>query len=171
MVEPWRVVVAAGAKEQEGRSVPDPTWLIAVNATSLAVAISVNLAMLFQMVEKVPYVVAAPVVIVGWYISSFLLIGIVAAAQSHAELPAGESRTFSQAYYYAIMAAAIYWGVATMLTATAVGIFKGRFAVKFKLTTAQRTLMLQVIIFLGYWLAAAAVYARIESWSYLDSGE
>lgn len=57
-----------------------------------------------------------------------------------------------------------------MLAVTAYGVFRGRYATKFKLTTAQRTLMLQTILFVGYVLAAAEVYSYIEGWEYLDAG-
>ena len=56
-----------------------------------------------------------------------------------------------------------------MLVVTALGVFLGRYSHDFKLTFSQRTLMFQVILFLCYLLSAAAVYARIEDWDYLDA--
>lgn len=169
LTQDWRIVANPSSDEQEGYGLSDPSWLIAINAVSLAVAVCTNLIMLAQMMEKLSYKIAGPVVVLGWYISSFLLIGLVAAAYN--QIPIGAGVTASQAFYYACMAAAIYFLVASMLLATAFGVFKGQYAKKFKLTTAQRTLMLQTIIFLGYVLAMAAVYSRIEGWTYLDAGE
>lgn len=126
--------------------------------------------MLMQMAEKVPYRIAAHIVITGWWLSSALLLGLVAAAPSKLPLPSSQARTWSQAYYYAILAAGVYGVIGTMLAITASGVFRGRYATKFKLTTAQRTLMLQTMVFLGYILAAAKVYSHIEGWTYLDAG-
>lgn len=98
-----------------------------------------------------------------------MLIGLVAAAPSHLPLPPGQARTFSQAYYYAVLAAALYFIVASLLVATASGVWFGRHSSDFKLTFSQKTLMIQVLLFLGYLLAAAAVYAHIEDWDYLDA--
>lgn len=145
------------------------TRLDAVIAIALAIAIIANLALLGHMSNSVRFSIAVPLTIVGFYVSSFLLIGLVAATPKHLPLPAGVNRTFSQAYYYGILAAAIYFIIATMMVFTAMGVYIGRYSRYFKLTTAQRTLMLQVMLFLGYMLAAAAVYRDIEGWQYLDA--
>jgi potassium channel subfamily K len=168
IAQEWRVVPSAASKEQEGHQLRDPPWLIAVNAVSLGVAICTNVVMLLQMAEKVSFHIATPLVIGGWYVSSLLLIGLVGAASSQLALPPGA--VMAQGFYYACIAAALYGIIGSMLVATALGVIRGKYAHKYKLTTAQRTLMLQTIVFLGYVLAAAGVYARIEGWSYLDGG-
>ena len=72
--------------------------LIAINAVSLIVALAANMSLLFNMARRLSFSIAQPVTIVGWYISSFLLIGLLAAA-SHSpsmELTAAEDRAFTQ---------------------------------------------------------------------------
>ena len=171
LAQSWRIVAdPTNTTEQQGQDVSDPSWLIIVNAISLGIAILTNMLMLMQMAEKVPYRIAALFVVFGWWISSALLLGLVAAAPSQLPLPSGQARTWSQAYYYAILAAGIYGVIGTMLAVTAYGVYRGRYATKFKLTTAQRTLMVQTMFFLGYVLAAAEVYSYIEDWPYLDAG-
>lgn len=171
LTQSWRIIAdPSSTTEQQGLQVSDPAWLIIVNALSLGIAVVTNLLMLMQMAEKIPYRVAALFVITGWWLSSILLLGLVAAAPSQLPLSSGEARTWSQAYYYAILAAGIYGFIGTMLAVTAYGVYRGRYATKFKLTTAQRTLMLQTMFFLGYILAAAKVYSYIEGWTYLDAG-
>ena len=171
LAQSWRIVADPNnSTEQQGSGVSDPSWLNIVNGLSLGIAVVTNLLMLMQMAEKVPYRFAAFFVIMGWWLSSALLLGLVAAAPSQLPLPSGQARTWSQAYYYAILAAAIYGVIGAMLAITAYGVYKGRYATKFKLTTAQRTLMLQTMFFLGYVLAAAEVYSYIEGWTYLDAG-
>ena len=141
----------------------------AVNAVSLIVAVAANLIFLAHMGNRLPFSVAQPFTIAGWYSASFLLIGLVAAAPSHLLLPTGEDRTFSQAYYYAILAAAVYFVLASMLVVTSLGVYLGRYSRDVKLTFSQRTLMVQTILFLGYLMAAAAVYSKIEGWEFLDA--
>ena len=118
------------------------------------------------MTSRLSFSFAQPTIIVGWYISSFLLIGLVSAAPIHLPL---QNRTFSQAFYYAILAAAVYFIVASMMVVTAFGVYIGRYSRRFKLTMGQRALMFQTVTFLGYLLAAGAVYSRIEGWDFLDA--
>lgn len=172
LTQSWRIIAdPTNTTEQQGLEVSNPSWLTAVNALSLGVAAVTNLVMLMQMAEKIPYRIGAGFVIIGWWLSSALLLGLVAAAPSQLSVPSGQAPTWSQAYYYAILATGIYGVIGTMLAITAYGgVYRGRYATKYKLTTAQRTLMLQTIVFLGYVLAAAEVYSYIEGWKYLDAG-
>ncbi len=147
----------------------DCSRVMAVNAVSFVIAIIANVFLLANNFGRIPFKIAQPVTILGWYIASFMLIGLVAAAPSHLPLPPGQARTFSQAYYYAILAAALYFIVASLLVATASGVWFGQYTSDFKLTFSQKTLMIQVLLFLGYLLSVAAVYAYIEDWDYLDA--
>lgn len=165
----WRTTVLSTSTESEGPAIPDPGWLLAVNAVSLALALVANVALLGQMVDRIPFRIGAPVTIVGWYASSFMLIGLVAAAPAHLPLPAGTLSTFSQAFYYACFAGALYFILSTMLSITACGVWMWHFSRGFQLTMNQRSLMLQTIMLLGYLLAAGAVYSSIEGWIYLDA--
>lgn len=151
------------------RTRADCSRVLAVNAVSFVVAIIANLFLLANNFGRIPFKIAQPATIIGWYVASFMLIGLVAAAPSHLALPPGQARTFSQAYYYAILAAALYFMVASLLVATATGVWFGRYSSDFKLTFSQKTLMIQVLLFIGYLLSAAAVYAYIEDWDYLDA--
>ncbi|KAI7555438.1 hypothetical protein KC346_g23673, partial [Hortaea werneckii] len=56
-----------------------------------------------------------------------------------------------------------------MLSCTAWGVWIGNYSSEFKLSLAQRSLMLQTILFLAYVLAAGGVYARVEGWDFLNS--
>lgn len=169
LVMDWRTTVSPTSTESEGTHISDPRWLVAVNAISLVLAIIANFALLAQMTDQLRYTISAPITIVGWFISSFMLIGLVAATPAHLPLPDTRLATYSQAFYYACFAAAIYFGLSVMLTATAVGVHIYHFAVGYKLTMSQRSLMLQTMFFLGYLLAAGAVYSSIEGWDYLDA--
>ena len=52
---------------------------------------------------------------------------------------------------------------------TVYGAYKGHYPAEFKLTTSQRTLMLQYILLMIYLLGGAGVYARIEGWTFTDA--
>jgi potassium channel subfamily K len=165
----WRTTISPLSVEAEGTFITDPRWLVGVNAASLAIAIVANLTLLAQMGGQLRFNVASPITIVGWLISGFIDIGLVAAAPSCLPLPADQLSTYSQAYYYAVFAGALYIMLSTMLMVTAYGAWVGKHSSEFKLTMAQRSLMLQTMLFLGYVLAAGAVYARVEDWIYLDA--
>lgn len=128
-----------------------------------------NLALLFHMGRALSFAVAQPITIVGWYVSSFLLIALVVAAPARLRLPSPPEHGFTQAFYYAIIAAVLYFIVASLLLVTVYGAYRGRYSQEFKLTVSQRTLMLQTISFLCYLLLGALVFSRIEGWDYLDS--
>ncbi len=76
---------------------------------------------------------------------------------------------WSQAFYYAIYSATLYFIVASLLVVTYFGAQAGHYDKDFQLTTAQRTLMLQSIMFLIYLLVGALVFSTVEGWNYLDA--
>ena len=166
----WRVTVGPDQSEDNGDTVPDPPWLIGINALSLVLALTANVALLFNMARRLDFSIAQPITIVGWYVAAFLLIGLIVAA-SHApsmQLPPEANPALTGAFYYAVMAAGIYIVVASLMAVTAWGAYRGRYSKTFQLTNSQRTLMLQTIAYLVYMLGGAAVYAHIEDWLFLN---
>ena len=121
------------------------------------------------MARRLSFAIAQPITIIGWYISSIILIGLVAAATYDLKLPAAEDRALGQAFYYAIMSASLYFIIASLMCFTVFGAYKGQYPKEFELTTSQRTLMLQTIAYLVYLMVGAVVFAHIESWTYLDT--
>ena len=122
------------------------------------------------MARRLSFSIAQPITIIGWYISSFLLIGLIVAA-SYApsmQLPPEQNPRLTGAFYYATMAAGLYFIVASLMVVTVWGAFKGHYSKTFQLTMSQRTLMLQTIAYLVYLLGGAAVYAHIENWLFLN---
>ena len=55
------------------------------------------------------------------------------------------------------------------MVVTVYGARRGHYNREFKLTTSQRTLMLQTISFMIYTVGGAGVYAKIEGWMFLDA--
>ncbi|KAI4256463.1 MAG: hypothetical protein LQ352_002069, partial [Teloschistes flavicans] len=170
LVENWRVIVphGPGGNEAHGFNVKDPGWLIAVNTVSLVFALGANLALLLNMARRLSFSIAQPITIIGWLISSILLIALVVTATYSLKLP-GQDRALTQAFYYAIIASGLYFIIAALMCVTVYGAYKGHYPKEFKLTMSQRTLMLQTISFMVYMLLGALVFYHVEGWQYLDA--
>lgn len=141
--------------------------LIAINAVSLVFALIANLALLLNMARRLSFSKAQPITIIGWYIASVLLISLIAAAVHIEKIPQ-ENRALTQAFYYANIAAVLYFIIATLMSITVYGAQMGHYPKEFKLTMSQRTLMLQTMSFIVYMIAGGAVYSKIEGWKFLD---
>src|ERR1700761_235502 len=146
--------------------------LIAINSVSLFFALAANLALLLNMAKRIPFAIAQSITIIGWYISGLLLIALVAVANSKSSgflMQPYSDHVLSQAFYYAILAAILYLIIASLMVFTVWGVFRGHHDKQFSLTTAQRTLMLQTVIFMMYLLLGALVFKHIENWQYEDA--
>ena len=169
LVESWRQAIPPGSSIFDAVFVSDPAWLIAVNAVQLAVAVISNLFLLLNMTKRVRFSIAQPITIVGWYLSAMCLIALTATAGGPLAIEdAGEDSVWSQAFYYAIYSAVLYFIVASLMTVTVWGAYTGHYGKSFELTMSQRTLMLQTLAFLVYLLLGALVFSTIEDWNYLD---
>lgn len=142
--------------------------LLAVNGLSLGLAIIANFSLLLNMARRLSFPVAQPITIIGWYLSSILLIADVASIIHIVKVP-GQRRALTQAFYYAIFAAVLYFIIASLMVFTVIGAWRGHYSKEFKLNTSQRTLMLQTISFMIYMVGGAGVYAKIEGWMFLDA--
>ncbi|KAI9797372.1 MAG: Potassium channel [Candelina submexicana] len=169
LAQNWRVEIPPdGGTEEHGFDIKDPKWVLAVNGISLAVALISNLALLLNMARRVSFTIAQPITIIGWYITSILLIALIGANSTVLQLPSPPNHAMTQAFYYAIIAAVLYFLCASLMVGTVYGVYKGHYDREFKLTISQRTLMLQTISYLIYLLAGGAVFAHIEKWKFLD---
>ena len=122
------------------------------------------------MARRLSFRIAQPITILGFWIASILLIGlIVNASSSHSFHEDIKNQALTQAYYYAIFAAGLYQIISYLMCVTVYGAYKGHYSKEFKLTVAQRTLMLQTIALMVYLLLGALVYSHIEGWKFLDA--
>lgn len=168
LVRPWRQHFPPGSDIDKAVFVEDPIWLTVVNAIQLAMALVANLILLLNMAKKIKFTIAQPITIVTWYISAILLMALaVTASGPLIEEPQNEY-IWSQAFFYGIYAAVLYFFCSSLMVVTFWGALKGHYSKDFQLTTSQRTLMLQTIMFLVYLLIGALVFSRIENWAYLD---
>lgn len=169
LVKYWRQHIPPGSDVTKAVYVKDPLWLTVVNAVQLALAIIANVFLLLNMTKRVRFSIAQPITIAGWYISAICLIALCATASGPLDLQPQIEYVWSQAFYYGLFAAIIYFIVASLMVITVWGAQTGHYGKDFELTTSQRTLMLQTILFLVYLLLGAFVFSKIEGWNYLDS--
>ncbi|KAF3061701.1 Outward-rectifier potassium channel TOK1 [Daldinia childiae] len=169
LVKYWRQHIPPGSDITKAVYVKDPLWLTVVNAVQLALAIIANVFLLLNMTKRVRFSIAQPITIAGWYISAICLIALCATATGPLDLQPQIEYVWSQAFYYGLFAAIIYFIVASLMVITVWGAQTGHYGKDFELTTSQRTLMLQTILFLVYLLLGAFVFSKIEGWNYLDS--
>ncbi|KAI1826685.1 voltage-gated potassium channel [Xylaria intraflava] len=169
LVEPWRQHVAPGSDIKQATIIADPSWLLAVNAVQLVIAVIANFSLLLNMAKRVRFSVAQPITIVGWYTSSILLVALCATASGPLIQQPKTEFIWSQAFYYGLFAAILYFLVASLMVVTVWGAQAGHYPKHFKLTLGQRTLMLQTILFLTYLLLGALIFSHIEGWLYLDA--
>jgi potassium channel subfamily K len=172
LVRPWRQHLPPGEQVKTAPFVDDPVWLTVINAIQLAMAVVSNMFLLLNMTRRVRFTIAQPITIVGWYISAILLISLLATAAGPIyegfKYPSDEL-IWSQAFYYGMWAAILYFVDASLMLVTFYGAWTGHYNKDFNLTPSQRTLMLQTIMFLFYLLLGALVFSNIEGWNYLDA--
>ncbi|KAJ0161836.1 Outward-rectifier potassium channel TOK1 [Colletotrichum tanaceti] len=169
LVRPWRQRFPPGTDIAAAPFVEDPKWLIIINAIQLAIAIISNVFLLLNMARRVRFSLAQPVTIVGWYLSAVCLVTLNATAAGPLALEPADEHILSQAFFYGMFAAILYFVTASLMVVTVYGAHARHYAEDFQLTTAQRTLMLQTILFLLYLLLGALVFSTVEGWTYLDA--
>ncbi|KAI1387467.1 voltage-gated potassium channel [Hypoxylon trugodes] len=169
LVKYWRQHILPDSDVTKAVFIKDPPWLTIVNAVQLVIALVANAFLLLNMTKRVRFSIAQPVTIIGWYISAICLIALCATASGPLDLQPQIEYVWSQAFYYGMYAAILYFIVATLMVITVWGANRGHYGKDFELTTSQRTLMLQTIVFLVYLLLGALIFSKIEGWNYLDS--
>lgn len=133
-------------------------------------ALVANLALLMNMARRLTFAIAQSITIIGWFMASFLLIALVSVANTQSfRLDPPERHALTQAYYYAIIAAILYFIVSCLMVFTVLGAYRGHYEKEFRLTIVQRTLMMQTIAFMMYLLIGACIFSYIEDWPFLDS--
>ncbi|OIW25216.1 potassium channel [Coniochaeta ligniaria NRRL 30616] len=169
LVRPWRQHFPPGSDIQKAEYIPDPEWLLAINGVQLVIAVIANMALLLNMTKRLRFTIAQPITIVGWYFSVVCLIVLQCVASTHLRIDPWEEHVWSQAFYYGIYAAILYFIDASLMAVTFWGAYTDHYDKDFLLTPSQRTLMLQTIMFLMYLLLGALVFSEIEGWNYLDA--
>ena len=163
--------------ELSGRPYPDPHWCFDLNVVSLVAGFVGNIFLLFNFTGRVRYIIALPATIIIWYIASGILIGITAGMHIY-DPPVGDLQVYSQGYWYAVIAAVLYFVCNNLLFINMLGYMLGHYPQRFELDDHQRTLILQTMLFFLWLAGGAAIFSHIEStgansgqayqWGYVD---
>ncbi|KAJ3879647.1 hypothetical protein F5051DRAFT_451367 [Lentinula edodes] len=171
LAQTWRVQISGGESETQGQRISDPHWLIGLNAASLILALLANVLLLFNFAHRVRYIIAQPLTISLWYLSSLLLIIPLALTPSITPPSNVSQHALSQSYYYALLSAILYGILSTLLLLHFIfslppfSAYPASFAT---LTIPQRTLMLQTISFTLYLALGAGIFSALEGWEFCD---
>lgn len=89
--------------------------------------------------------------------------------------PARPYETYTQGFWYAIIAACLYLVCSIILMVNMLGYFLGHYPDTFTLTDAQRTLILQTMLFFIWLAGGGGLFSRIETdhgqsgWAFVDA--
>jgi potassium channel subfamily K, other eukaryote len=146
---------------------PDPRWCYNLNVASLVCGFVGNLFLLFNFTRRIRYIVALPATILLFYVASGILIAITVCM--HIYVPPGKDQIYSQGFWYAIIAAALYVFNSMILMVNMVGYFLGHYPQHFTLDDEQRNLILQTMMFF-FWLGGGGgIFAAVCDWTYPDA--
>lgn len=162
--------------ELEGQPFRDPRWCYWLNVVSLAAGFVGNFFLLCNFTNRIRYIIALPVTIVLWYIATGILIGITVSMEVYVP-PVRPQQTYTQGFWYAVIAAAMYLILSMLLMVNMLGYLLGHYPQHFTLTESQRTLILQTMLFFIWLAGGAGVFSRVESlygtkgqnWSYVNA--
>ncbi|KAL6719895.1 Potassium channel [Lecanora helva] len=154
--------------DSESVGFPDPKWCLGLNGASLACGFIGNIFLLFNFTRRVRYIVALPVTIILWYFATGILMGITISMNEFVP-PQRPEQTYSQGFWHAIIAAVLYLVSSMILMLNMLGYFLGHYPQHFELSDDQRNLILQTMLFFIWLAGGAAVFAKTEGWSFVDS--
>ncbi|KAL4971200.1 hypothetical protein BDW66DRAFT_155891 [Aspergillus desertorum] len=189
LVCPWRNKVHANELSADGMLVEtgfkDPPWqvhtavyiairrltfidrCIALNATSLVCGLVGNLFLLCNFTRIVRYIIALPMSIFLWMLSTVILISLTVSMHIYHSPTLNE--TFSQGYWSAVISAVLYFLLCIILMINMLGYVLGHYPQNFALTEDQRTLILQTTAFVVWLAVGGAIFSQvIDGISYAD---
>lgn len=180
LVTSWRMCVVKGIEKTQAAACPwnndpnyldvelkgqyfaDPHWCYYSNVVSLIVGFIGNFFLLCNFTNRIRYIIALPVTIIMWYIATGILIGITVAMELHVP-PARPQQTYTQGFWYAVLAACLYLICSMLLMINMLGYFLGHYPQTFTLTEAHRTLILQTMLFFVWLAGGGAMFSAIEN--------
>lgn len=162
--------------ELDGRPFSDPTWAVVLNSLSLIAGCIGNIFLLCNFTKRIRYIIALPVTIIMWYISTGILIGITAAMHAY-DAPIHPQQVYHQGFWYAVYAAVFYLICSMILMVNMLGHLLGHYPQDFALHDTHRTLILQTMMFFVWLATGSIVFKTIESnyggggltWSYANA--
>lgn len=144
LADPWRIDMING--DRPG----DLKWFLGLNALSLFCGCAANLSLFLNFSGRVNYVYAQIISILGWYFA-FTLLFVLLVSSEFIYFRPHHYYIKSEGFYHAVFTAILYFISATMLLINWIGHRKGMYSASFNLTTAQRRIMLQNVLYI-FWI-------------------
>ncbi|KAF2768260.1 hypothetical protein EJ03DRAFT_383454 [Teratosphaeria nubilosa] len=160
----------------DGQTYRDPRWCYWLNLASLIVGFIGNFFLLCNFTNRIRYIIALPVTIVMWYIATGILIAITVCMEVYVP-PVRPQQTYTQGFWYAVLAACMYMICSMLLMVNMLGYFLGHYPQHFTLTESQRTLILQTMLFFIWLAGGGGIFSAVESrygtqdqdWSFVNA--
>ncbi|OBT66207.1 hypothetical protein VE03_04369 [Pseudogymnoascus sp. 23342-1-I1] len=173
LISRWRVDLPNNGQLPEGAddngvTIPDPEWGLILNGLSLAFGFIGNFFLLCNFTRRVRYIIALPVTVLMWFLSSAILISIIVAI-SILDPPIRPGQTWSQGFWHAIIACVLYNLGFGMLLINMVGYLLGKYPPNFYLTDYQRTLILQTMMFFLWLGGGAGIFSAVCDFSFSNA--
>jgi potassium channel subfamily K len=179
LVTYWRMDISDGnggvVGELDGKPFRDPRWAYWLNVASLVCGFVGNIFLLFNFTGRVRYIIALPATIIFWYVATGILVGITISMHLYTP-PISPFQVYTQGFWYAVIAAALYFICSLLLMFNMLGYFLGHYPQQFDLTDHQRTLILQSMLFFVWLGGGGAVFSTVEThygndpqpWAFVD---
>ncbi|KAF2207530.1 hypothetical protein CERZMDRAFT_6163, partial [Cercospora zeae-maydis SCOH1-5] len=164
LVTYWRMCLVRGVSKRDAHECfwDDPRWCYNLNIVSLVFGFIGNFFLLCNFTNRIRYVVALPGTIVCWFLATSVLIGITISMELYTP-PTRPQQTYTQGFWYAILAAVSYLVCAAGLMVNMLGFWRGHYPHCFTLSDSQRTLILQTMMFFVWLGAGGAIFSAVES--------
>ncbi|KAF2401831.1 voltage-gated potassium channel [Trichodelitschia bisporula] len=179
LVTYWRMDL----RDAQGKDLPqlsgipfkDPKWCYWPNVASLICGFVGNIFLLFNFTGRIRYIIALPMTIIMWYISTGILISLTICMHLYIP-PIAPYQTYTQGFWYAVIAAILYLICSMLLMVNMLGYVLGHYPQHFNLTDHQRTLIIQTMLYFVWLAGGGAIFAHIESryqtnsmpWAFVD---
>lgn len=159
--EPWRINLSDGTR------IGDFKWVLGVNAISLFLGCASNVSLLLNFSGRVDYAHAQFVSIVGWYFACVSLVGLLVSTQYLYFQDSSISK--SEGYWHGIFTAILYFVSASSLLVNWIGHRRNKYPATFNLTTAQRRIMFQNLLFILWIGFGALLFTYLDDLHYPDA--
>lgn len=159
VVEKWRFHKIIDNGVTTGSvALKDPDGIFAVNVLSLVLGFVSNIALLLHFSEKLSYLKAQLICIVGWTTASLmLLIDIIICASKFFD----EEHQKSIGFWYAAITSGLYLCCTLTLTTHFVGYLLGKYPAKFNLIKNERSLMVFTVSFSVILIWGGGMFSRL----------
>jgi potassium channel subfamily K, other eukaryote len=138
-----------------------------MSSISLACGLLTNLLLFVNLGSYFPLLIAQIPVIIGGISSCLIVLVIIVVFALHSSHT--NSYDFTQAFYYAMISAILYFLIAVLTIIVSLGIYFQYYPKRFNLRETERRLLLQCFSLMIYLLVGSVVFAKIEHWTYLDA--